>query len=87
VVRARPQQCYYNAFQVIQQIPEYADAEYVEGMAVNKHGLELEHGWVEKDGMVVDPTLPEVELSYFPGLRFKGLRGLSDALKIPKPKL
>jgi hypothetical protein len=86
MVRARPQQCYYNAFHVIQQIPEYSDAEYVEGMAVNDHGIAIEHGWVEKDGVIVDPTLPEVELSYFPGLRFKGLRGLSEAFTIPKPK-
>lgn len=36
--------------------------------------------------MIVDPTLPEHELAYFPGLRFKGLRGLSKALRIPKPE-
>lgn len=86
LVRARQQQCFWNAFQVIQRIPEYADAEYVEGMAVNAYGLAFDHGWVEKDGMIVDPTLPEAELAYFPGLRFKGLRGLAEALQIPKPK-
>ena len=77
LVRARAQQCYRNAFQVILHVPEYEDAEYVEGMAVESHGLALEHGWVEKDGTIIDPTLPANELAYFPGLRFKGLRGLA----------
>ena len=86
LLRGRAQQCYWNAFQVVQQIPEYSDAEYVEGMAVNDHGIAIEHGWVEKDGVIVDPTLPADELTYFPGLRFKGLRGLIEALKTPKPE-
>jgi len=86
LLRAMAHQCYWNAFQVIQRIPEYADAEYVEGMAVNDYRMALEHGWVEKDGMIVDPTLPSDELAYFPGLRFRGLRGLAEALKIPKPR-
>ena len=86
LVRATAHQCYWNAFQVVQRIPEYSDAEYIEGMAVNNHGLALEHGWVEKDGMIVDPTLPSDKLVYFPGLRFKGLRGLIEALRIPRPE-
>ena len=86
LVRARVGQCYLSAFRLVQQIPEYANAEYVEGMAVNRNGMAFEHGWVEKDGVIVDPTLPANELMYFPGLRFKGQRGLSKALKIPKPK-
>ena len=48
--------------------------------------MALEHGWVERNGVIVDPTLPTNELTYFPGLRFKGLRGLSKALQIPKPE-
>ena len=86
LVRARAHQCYGNAFHAIQQIPEYTDAEYVEGMAVERHGLAFEHGWVEIDGMIVDPTLPAKKLVYFPGLRFRGLSGLFEALCIPKPK-
>ena len=46
----------------------------------------IEHGWVEKDGVIIDPTLPDDDLDYFPGLRFKGQRGLAKAMKIPKPK-
>ena len=31
-VRAKPQQCFGNAFRVVLNIPEYAEADYVEGM-------------------------------------------------------
>jgi hypothetical protein len=47
--------------------------------------LPIEHGWVEKDGVIVDPTLPLDKGVYFPGLRFKGQRGLAEALRIAKP--
>jgi hypothetical protein len=85
-VRAKAKQCYHNAFRVVFEIPEYAHADYVEGLAVIKKGLVIEHGWIEKNGMIVDPTLPEDELDYFPGLRFKGRRGLAEAMQIPKPR-
>ena len=85
LVRAKHKQCYYNAFHVIQHVPEYANADYVEGMAVILGGLPLEHGWVEKDGVIVDPTWPETNAVYFAGLRFRGGRGLAEALQIPKP--
>jgi hypothetical protein len=86
LLRAKSQQCYYNAFRVIMDIPEYAEADYVEGLAVIDQAVVIEHGWVEKDGMIVDPTLPSEEMVYFPGLRFEGQRGLAAAVKIPKPK-
>ena len=84
LVRAKSKRCYYNAFHVIMEVPEYANADYVEGMAV-MGGLVIEHGWVEKEGVIVDPTLPEREAVYFAGLRFRGGRGLAEALRIPKP--
>ncbi len=40
-------------------------------------GFAIEHGWIEKDGMVIDPTLPTDEIVYFPGLRFRGQYGLA----------
>ena len=83
---AEGKQCYYNAFRVIMEIPEYSNAEYVEGMAVDDHGLAFEHGWIEKEGAIVDPTLPAHELIYFPGLQFTGRVGLAKAVKIPKPR-
>jgi hypothetical protein len=46
----------------------------------------MEHGWIEFDGEIIDPTLPTDRIVYFPGLRFDGGQGLSTAFKIPKPK-
>jgi hypothetical protein len=83
-VRAKKRQCYHNAFRVVQYVPEYENADYVEGVVVVDNGLVIEHGWVEMDGMIVDPTLPDCKLVYFPGLRFKGGQGMAEALKIPK---
>ena len=57
--------------------------DYVEGMAVFG-GLPVEHGWVEKDGVIVDPTLPLKPGVYFPGLRFRGELEVAEALRIPK---
>ena len=34
--------------------------------------------------MVIDPTLPHDDIVYFPGLRFTGGLGISEALRIPK---
>ena len=80
VIRSKSKQCYLNAFRVVQNVPEYAKANYVEGMAV-LGGLPIEHGWVEKDGVIIDPTLPEDQGEYFPGLRFSGENGLAEALQ------
>lgn len=86
IIGAVGKQCYYNAFRVVFDIPEYSKADYVEGYAVYDSGL-IEHGWVEKDGVIVDPTLPQDDMTYFPGLRFRGGTGVSEAmLEIPKPK-
>jgi hypothetical protein len=86
LLRAKGKQCYHNAFRVVMEIPEYAKADYVEGLAVFDDAMVIEHGWVEKDGMIVDPTLPSDEMIYFPGLRFKGQQGLAEAVRIPKPE-
>ena len=87
LVRSKPKQCYLNAARVILGLPEYADADYVEGLAVLAKVMVIEHGWVEKDGVIIDPTLPHDDLGYFPGLRFRGQRGLAEAMKIPKPEI
>ena len=57
LVRAKARQCYYNAFHVVENLPDYFYADYVEGIAI-LGSLHIEHGWVEKDGVIVDPTLP-----------------------------
>jgi hypothetical protein len=80
LVGAKAHRCYLNAFRVIQEVPEYANADYVEGMAV-LGGLPVEHGWVEKDGIIIDPTLPDNDGVYFPGIRYRGGYGLSLALQ------
>ncbi len=85
LVRAKAQQCYANAMRVVMEVPEYASADYVEGMAVSD-GLPIEHGWVEVDGVILDPTLPTKQIEYFPGLRFRGGLELAKALHIPKAR-
>jgi len=86
LVRSKPKQCHVNAARVVLAVPEYAKADYVEGLAVIGGALVIEHGWVEKDGVIVDPTLPKDDLLYFPGLRFEGQRGLAEAMEIPDPE-
>lgn len=83
-VGVTPKQCFYNSANVLFHIPEYSEASYVEGIVLIKKKLLLEHGWVEKGGEIIDPTLPDHGIIYFPGLRFEGTLGLSKALRIPK---
>ena len=78
-IGVKPRQCWYNAFKTLFYCPEYEDATYVEGIAVD--GIAIEHGWLEVNGEIVDPTLPTDDLIYFPGLRFEGMRNLSKALR------
>ena len=85
LVRSKRKQCYLNAFRLVQEVKEYADADYVEGGAVIEGIMVIEHGWVEKDGVIVDPTLARDNLVYFAGLRFRGQRGIAEAMQIPKP--
>lgn len=73
---------------MIQTVPGYETATYVEGIAVLVAAgirFPIGHGWVEKDGEIIDPTMPVETLVYFAGLRFIGLPGLAEALAIPKP--
>ena len=62
---------------------EFADAAYVEGVAVIG-GLALDHGWIEKNGEILDPTLPEGSLVYFPGLILDGEREVAEAMRLPR---
>jgi hypothetical protein len=38
------------------------------------------------NGVIVDPNLPDDELLDYPGLRFRGRQGISEAMRIPKPR-
>lgn len=84
LVRAEPKQCFRNAVRVIQDVPGYEEADYVEGVIVHANHVVTEHRWVEMNGVIVDPTLPDDDLLYYPGLRFRGRHGISEAMRIPK---
>ncbi|MHB0960089.1 MAG: hypothetical protein ACYC0X_19860 [Pirellulaceae bacterium] len=83
-VKAKKKQCYINAMRAIWYVPEYGQADYVEGYAVTDGNFCIEHGWVEQDGVAIDPTLHDDGIAYFPGLRFTGGLGIAEAINIPK---
>lgn len=71
-VKAELKACWRNAFMGLYELP---DATYVEGWAVTLWGLlVIEHGWLEYQGKIVDPTAALWDelrgMVYFPGLRF-----------------
>ena len=71
IVGSDPNQCYWNARKVIRSLPDYSEASYVEGYLVTQDGAIFEHGWMIKDGKIVDPTVLD-DATYFPGLEFIG---------------
>ena len=79
-LRIVPKQCWNNAARVLTRHPDYEDATYVEGLVVNSAGVVIEHGWLERDGRVIDPTLPEKPFHYVAGLRIAGAAGLREAI-------
>ncbi len=82
-IGAKPKQCWKNAFKILLYCDEYEyEAVYVEGIFVDTvASFEIEHGWLEVDGQIVDPTLPLHDGVYFPGLRYKGMQELSPAMR------
>lgn len=63
-------QCFKNAFKALGRLP---GAVYVEGYALSGSPLkQVEHGWVEYEGQIIDPTFPKGVARYEPGLRFTG---------------
>ena len=83
-IDVREQECYYNCFKTLLYCKEYSqEAVYVEGIYL---GMPIEHGWLEIDGQIVDPTLPTDTGIYFPGLRYKGISELSKAMQSPKKR-
>jgi hypothetical protein len=84
-IRAVPKQCFFNCWRVIARLGQYAGATYVEGLAVNRRSrLVFEHAWIEHEGALLDPTLPDRDLAYFPGLRCCGREGLAEAEALPE---
>jgi hypothetical protein len=46
----------------------------------------IEHGWVVRNGKVIDPTLPDRNFAYFAGLEFQGRQGIQEFLQTPSGK-
>lgn len=78
-IRAVPKQCCLNARKAVLKLKEYADASYIEGWVFLN--FPIEHGWIVKDEMIIDPTLPNSPGVYFPGLEFRGRAGIEEFLK------
>jgi hypothetical protein len=49
-----------------------------------KYRLPFEQAWLEYAGVILDPTLPDAVLAYFPGPRFPGRDGLVAAAALPR---
>src|SRR5687768_13198188 len=85
-VRAIPQQCWFNARNAVLKLSDYSTASYVEGWAIVGGGLRIEHGWIVRDGQIIDPTLPNDSIIYFPGLEFVGRTGILEFLSFKAGK-
>ncbi|AWM39839.1 hypothetical protein GobsT_17900 [Gemmata obscuriglobus] len=85
-IRAVPKQCWFNARRAVMRLKDFAGASYVEGWAVCDSGMMIEHGWVVRDGVLLDPTLPTGVEVYFPGLEFRGRDEITAFLATPQGK-
>jgi hypothetical protein len=84
-IRAAMKQCWFNARKAILKLDDYANDSYMEGWAVIGQ-MPIEHGWVVRNGVIIDPTLPHREGVYFPGLEFRGRLGIEEFLMTPQGK-
>ena len=81
LIRAKPTHCWFNARKAIQQLDEYADALYVEGFAASDSMLTMmAHGWIVREGIIIDPTAPYDHNLYVPGLEVQGRADLDKFL-------
>jgi hypothetical protein len=69
-------ECYHNARRAIMRLKGYESATYVEGFAATVLGFPVEHGWIVREGLIIDPTLPDLVEKYFPGIEVQGREGL-----------
>jgi hypothetical protein len=83
-IHAIPKQCWLNARKAIMTLEEYAYASLIEGWAVVAGALPIEHAWIVRDGVLVDPTLPSESIEYFAGLEFRGRSGIEAFLMTPR---
>lgn len=81
-IQSKPKQCFENAYQGILAIAQrgedsYNSAIYVQGFLVMPGApyKPLEHGWIELEKQILDPTFPHLscvaqDLHYFPAQYF-----------------
>jgi hypothetical protein len=82
-IRATERQCWFNARKAICKLNDYEQAAYIEGFALLVPCFVIEHGRIVRDGRIIDPTLPQSVLAYYPGLEFRGRAGIEDFLATP----
>lgn len=79
-INAKTKECYYNSIVGIMgwtyDIPSDSKR-YVEGIAVDRHGIAMEHGWIVLEDRIVDPTWVLIhdedqmkEIRYFPAIEY-----------------
>lgn len=65
-IKAKSAECWRNAYNALIESP---GAYYVEGWAFG--GIAFEHGWIETDNSIIDPTLyKDPPRGYFPANRY-----------------
>lgn len=70
LVKAKPHMCWENAAKMMHK-DGCEESIYVEGVVITSNGsLPVEHAWVVRDGEIIDPTQPDLELRYFPALEW-----------------
>ncbi len=68
-IHAKPLRTFENALDALDHLPDGAN--YVEGWVVNAKNAKLEsRGWCEINGSILDPTGPESDNRYFPGVHY-----------------
>lgn len=87
LIESLAQDRWRKAWCALQWMPELAAGEYVEGYVITADNhIVFEHGWVELDGRIIDPSFPAGHLAYFPGLRFDRAgahQAVADDLDLP----
>lgn len=89
-IRAQKKQCWRNAWRAMQAMPHRDNLRYVEGWIISDgDGLLIEHGWLETDTAIIDPTLyRQPPARYFAGLVFtpaEAQRALSELNRVELP--
>ncbi len=73
-VEAQAGMCYRNARRALMGVPGLGKAKYVEGWVIDlcQRGIQppKEHGWLEMNGHVIEPTEPDAAYIYFGVMRY-----------------